>query len=109
MAPVLNKVHLKVSEHEMLSFSVRREIIKNDNSLVVILLSKVVENEFLQSVQPTLKVESPYCHYLDTLTLQKNESNDVYIFFAGRHVRKLTCLTAKFQEEAIEPLREIAC
>ena len=38
--------HLKISEHEMLSFSVRKEIIKNDNSLVVILLSKVVENEF---------------------------------------------------------------
>ena len=50
MAPVLNKVHLKVSEHEMLSFSVRKEIIKNDNSLVAILLSKVVENEFLQTV-----------------------------------------------------------
>ena len=54
MTPVLNKVHqtryLKVSEHEMLSFLVRKEIIKNDNSLVVILLSKVVENEFLQTV-----------------------------------------------------------
>ena len=50
MAPVLNKVHLKVSEHEMLSFSVRKEIIKKDNSLVVILLSKVVENEFLHIV-----------------------------------------------------------
>ena len=50
MAPVLNKVHLKVSEHEMLSFSMRKETIKNDNSLVVILLSKVVENEFLQTV-----------------------------------------------------------
>ena len=50
MVPVLNKVHLKVSEHEMLSFSERKEIIKNDNSLVVILLSTVVENEFLQTV-----------------------------------------------------------
>ena len=50
MDPVLNKVHLKVSGHEMLSFSMRKEIIKNDNSLVVILLSKVVENEFLQPV-----------------------------------------------------------
>ena len=50
MAPVLNTVHFKVSEHEMLSFSVRKEIIKNDNSLVVILLSKVVENEFLQTL-----------------------------------------------------------
>ena len=48
MAHVLNKVHQKVSEHEMLSFSVRKEIIKNDNNLVVILLS--VENEFLQTV-----------------------------------------------------------
>ena len=50
MAPVLNKVHLRVSEHEMLSFSVRKEIIKNDNNFIVILLSKVVENKFLQTV-----------------------------------------------------------
>ena len=50
MAPVLKQVHLKASEHEMLSFSVRKEIIKNDNSLVVILLSKVVENEFLETL-----------------------------------------------------------
>ena len=50
MASLLNKVHLRVSEHEMLSFSVRKEIIKNDNSLVVILLFQVVENEFLQNV-----------------------------------------------------------
>ena len=55
MVPVLNKVHLKVSEHEMLSFSVRRDIIKNDNSLVVILLSKVVENEFFRTESQFLK------------------------------------------------------
>ena len=42
------------------------------------------------------------------LKLQTNERNDVYIFFASLDVRKLTCLTLKFQEEAIEPLREIA-
>ena len=42
------------------------------------------------------------------LKLQKNKRKDVYIFVARRDVRKLTCLTAKFQEEAIEPLREIA-
>ena len=42
------------------------------------------------------------------LKLQTNERNDVHIFFARRDIRKLTCLTAKFQEEAIEPLREIA-
>ena len=42
------------------------------------------------------------------LKLQTNERNDVYIFFARRDARKLTCLSAKFQEEAIEPLREIA-
>ena len=40
--------------------------------------------------------------------LQKNERNDVYIFFARGDVRKLTCLTTSFQEEAMEPLREIA-
>ena len=50
MGPVPNKVHLKVSEYEMLSFSVRKEIVKNDNNLVVILLSKVVEKEFLQTL-----------------------------------------------------------
>ena len=49
MAPELNKVHLKVSEHEMLSFSVRKEIIKNDNSLVAILLSKAsLYSQFLK-------------------------------------------------------------
>ena len=42
------------------------------------------------------------------LILQKNKRNDLYICFARRDVRKLTCLTAKFQEEAIEPHREIA-
>ena len=50
IAPVLNKGQLTVSEHEMLIFSVRKEIIKNDHSLVVILLSKVVENEFLKTL-----------------------------------------------------------
>ena len=99
---------MKVSEHQMLSFSVRKEIIKNDNSLVVILLSKVVENEFLQTLYPVHKVESSYCHYLDMLKIQTNERNNVYIFFVRRDVRKLTILTAKFQEEAIEPLRETA-
>ena len=92
----------------MLSFSVRKKIIKNDNNLVVILLSKVVENEFFQTLQPIHKVESSYGHYLDMLKLQTNEKNNVYICFARRDARKLTCLTAKFQEKAIEPLREIA-
>ena len=91
----------------MLIFSVRKEIIKNDNSLVVILLSKVGETSSFRLYR-IHKVESSYCHYLDMLKLQKNERNDVYIFFARRDVRKLTCLTAKFQEEAVEPLREIA-
>ena len=53
MATVVNTGPLEgrylISEHKMLSFSVRKEIIKNDNSLVVILLSKVVENEFFQT------------------------------------------------------------
>ena len=34
--------------------------------------------------------------------------NDLYIFVAGRGVRKFTCLTAKFKEDPIEPLQEIA-
>ena len=42
------------------------------------------------------------------LKLHTNERNDVYIFFKCRDALKLTCLAAKFQEEAVEPLREIA-
>ena len=41
------------------------------------------------------------------LKLQTNERNDV--FFARRDAQKLTCLTAKFQEEAIESLRGCRC
>ena len=78
------------------------ESTENDNSLVVISLSKVGGNEFFH------KVESSYCHYLEMLNkLQKNKRNDLYIFLARRDVRKLTCLTAKFQEKPIEPLPEI--
>ena len=40
------------------------------------------------------------------LKLQTNERNDVFILFARRDARKLTCLTAKFQEEAIEPFEK---
>ena len=36
--------------HEMLSFSVRKVIVENSNSLVVISLSKVGENEVLQTI-----------------------------------------------------------
>ena len=71
-------------------------------------MSKVGENEFLPILQPIYKVESSYCHYLDMLKLRKNKRNDQYIFFSGRNVRKLTCLTAKFQENGKEPLQEIA-
>ena len=42
------------------------------------------------------------------LALQKNEMNHVFMFFARRDVRKLTCLITKFQEETIGPIREIA-
>ena len=42
------------------------------------------------------------------LKFRKNKRNDLYISFARRDVRNLTCLAAKFQEEPIEPLREIA-
>ena len=43
------EIHLKMSEHKMLSFSVRKVIIEN-NSFLVISLSKVGENEFLQTL-----------------------------------------------------------
>ena len=41
------EVRLKISKHKMLSFSITKEIIKSNNSLVVITLFKVGENEFL--------------------------------------------------------------
>ena len=47
MALCNTEVHLKKSEHKILSFSLRKEIIENNNSLVVISLSTVGENEFL--------------------------------------------------------------
>ena len=51
MATVHIDVHLKVSEHEMLRFPVRKEIIENNNSLAVISVSKVGENEFIANLQ----------------------------------------------------------
>ena len=41
------------------------------------------------------------------LKLQKNKRYHLYIFFARHDVRKLTYLAAKFQEDPLEPLREI--
>ena len=99
---------MKISEHKMLSFSVRKEIIKNTNRLVAILLFIVGENEFLKILWPIYKLESSHCHYLKMLELQKNKRNNLDIFFERRDLRKLTCPTAKFQEDPIEPLREIA-
>ena len=64
----------------MLSFSVRKEIVENKNSLVVISLSDVGENEFLQTLWPVYIVESSFCHYLEILKLQKNKAKDLYIF-----------------------------
>ena len=48
--PVQNRGHLKISEHKMSRFSVRKEVIENNNSLAVISLSNVDENEFLQTL-----------------------------------------------------------
>ena len=44
------EVQLKISEYKMLRLSVQKEITENNNSLVVISLSKVSENEFLQTL-----------------------------------------------------------
>ena len=94
---------MKIYEHKMLSLSIRKEILENDNSLVVISLSKVSENEFLQPLKPIWKGELSYCHYLEMLKLKAT----ICIFFARRDVQKLTYLSAKFQEDPVEPLREI--
>ena len=40
------------------------------------------------------------------LKLRKNKRNDLYIYFARRNVRKLTCLTAKFQEDPITDIEK---
>ena len=90
------KVLLKISEHKMLSFSLRN--IENDNSLVDISFSKIGENEF----------SSDFIANLEMLKLQENGRNDQYIFFSRRDIPKLTCLTAKFQEYPVDLLRETA-
>ena len=41
------------------------------------------------------------------LKLRKNDRNDLYIYFTRCDIRKLIRLTAKFQEDPIEPQREI--
>ena len=68
---------MKISELKM---SVRKEIIENDNNLVALSLSKVGENEFLQTLWAIDKVESSYCHYSEMLKLLKNKWKDRYIF-----------------------------
>ena len=70
MALCKTKVLLKISEHKMLSFSLRKEIIENDNSLVDISFSKIGENEF----------SSDFIANLEMLKLQENGRNDLYIF-----------------------------
>ena len=50
MAPVQNRGPFQDICAQMLSFLARKEIIENNNSLVVISLSKVDENEFLQAL-----------------------------------------------------------
>ena len=60
------------------------------------------KNEFLQTLKPIYIAELSYCHLLEMLKL--NKRNDLY---SRRDVEKLTCLAAKFQEDPIEPLREI--
>ena len=44
------EVHLKISEHKILSFSVKKKIIENAENWVVISLSKVGENEIHQTL-----------------------------------------------------------
>ena len=62
------KVLLKISEHKMLSFALRKEIIENDNSLVVISFSKIAF------------FSSDFIANLEMLKLQEDERNDLYIF-----------------------------
>ena len=43
---------MNISEHKMLSFSIRKKVIENDNSFMVISLSKVGENsDFIANSQ----------------------------------------------------------
>ena len=82
----------------MLSFSVRKEIIENDNSLVDISFSKIGENEF----------SSDFIANLEMLKLQENGRDDLYILSRVVTYQTVTCLTAKFQEDPIDLLRETA-
>ena len=64
------KVLLKISERKMVRFSLRKEIIENDNSLVDISFSKIGESEF----------SSDFIANLEMLKLQENGRNDLCIF-----------------------------
>ena len=49
LVKIANKgTYLSISEHKMLRFLIKKNIIENDNSLVVISLFKVSKNEFFQ-------------------------------------------------------------
>ena len=85
------EVHLKMSEHKMLCFSVRKGIIENGNSLVVTSLSKVGKNDLLQTLWPIYKVESSYCNLLE---ITENKRIDLYIF---SHVVTYEILPASLQ------------
>ena len=50
MTPVQKGVYLKMSEHKMITFLVRKEIIENNNSLAVISMSKLGENGSLPNL-----------------------------------------------------------
>ena len=55
---------MRVSEHDMLSFLVRREIIENDNSLVVIVQSrrKRVSSDFIANSQSRIIILPLFRH-----------------------------------------------
>ena len=67
---------MKMSEHKMLTFSIKKEIIGNNNSLVVISLFKVGVNEFLPNYNSggnSQRLGYGMCHFLRVLFLLENK------------------------------------
>ena len=62
MAPVLNTGPLEGIEQEMLSFSIRKEIIKNDNSLVVQSSRNRIPSDFIANSQSRIIIFPSFRH-----------------------------------------------
>ena len=97
----------------------------NNNSLLGVHISQLqaVKKKIFSAIKFSRECRKFFTNHINCSNSEKNRSQNfisyalkitekykersVY-FFTRCDVRKLTCLTAKFQEDPVEPLREIA-